>query len=232
MPEGDTAFLAAHRLHQTLPGKTLSRTDFRVPALATKDRSGARVERVYAAGKLLFIVLTAQSGRTLAIHSHLMMDGALSPVEGSPIAHLGPDLLGPAWDAKLAAQNLAATPDRAIGLALFDQCVLAGVDNVYRSELCFLAGVHPAASAGDVVTASMADRAHALLIANALEPVRSTTGSRRRGQELWVYGRDRRPCRRCGTPIRRGTLGARNGPAGERVIYFCPACQRAGPQTG
>lgn len=263
MPEGDTVFRAAHRLHQALAGKTLSRTDFRIPSLATKDLSGATVERAYAAGKHLFIMATGNS-RSLAIHSHLMMDGAwhvyrrgekwrrpgftaravlrageveavgfdlgileLTADPETTVAHLGPDLLGPGWDPEVATANLEAEPTRAVGLALLDQRVLAGVGNIYRSELCFLSGVHPAAPTGDADAAELVAQAHRLLTANAMEPVRSTTGSRRRGQELWVYGRDRRPCRRCGTPIRRGALGSGRGPTAERVIYYCPACQPA-----
>ena len=50
-----------------------------------------------------------------------------------------------------------------------------------------------------------------------------TTGVNRRGEETWVYGRAGRPCRRCGTPIRRAEQGA----AGEeRLRFWCPACQR------
>ncbi len=51
--------------------------------------------------------------------------------DGDPVAHLGPDLLGPDWDPQVAAVNLAAQPDRPIAAALLDQRVLAGVGNVY-----------------------------------------------------------------------------------------------------
>jgi endonuclease VIII len=40
----------------------------------------------------------------------------------------------------------------------------------------------------------------------------------RRGQQVWVYGREGQPCRRCGTRIRKAELG-------ERVTYWCPSCQ-------
>ncbi len=282
MPEGDTVFAAAHRLYGALEGKVLSRTDFRVPALATKDLSGARVERVRAVGKHLFIDLAGASATRLSVHSHLMMDGAWhlyrpgekwrrpgftarvvlrarraageAPADGAPsgdtevveavgfdlgileltadpaaaVAHLGPDLLGEDWDAARARRNLAADPDRPVGAALLDQRVLAGIGNIYRSELCFLAGVHPADPVRGCDTGRLVDDAHRLLTANALRAVRCTTGDPRRGRELWVYGRDRRPCRRCHAPIRRDTLIA--DPTGsERVIYFCPRCQ---PYTG
>ncbi len=63
--------------------------------------------------------------------------------ESEVVGHLGPDLLGPDWDADVALANLTADPERPIGLALLDQRVLAGLGNVYRNELCFLRGVLP-----------------------------------------------------------------------------------------
>ena len=145
------------------------------------------------------------------------------------VAHLGPDLLGDDWDPVVAAANLSADPQRPVGLALLDQRLLAGVGNIYRSELCFLAGAHPSTPIGDVDVDTLVASAHRPLTANALHAVRSTTGDRHRGRKLWVYGRDRRPCRRCGTPIVRGALGEPSSP--ERVVYVCPRCQAA-DQTG
>ena len=54
----------------------------------------------------------------------------------------------------------------------------------------------------------------------------TTTPQGGRGEENWVYGREGRPCRRCGTPIQRGVQGAG---VLERVIYWCPSCQPAPP---
>ncbi|TVT28476.1 DNA glycosylase [Amycolatopsis rhizosphaerae] len=72
MPEGDTVFLAGRRLAGALAGRTLSRTDFRHPALATADLAGHTVLTVVTVGKHLF---TRFSGE-LSLHSHLKMDGA------------------------------------------------------------------------------------------------------------------------------------------------------------
>ncbi|MDO5754243.1 DNA-formamidopyrimidine glycosylase family protein, partial [Arthrobacter sp.] len=69
---------------------------------------------------------------------------------GNAVGHLGPDLLGPDWDAAEAERRLLADPGRAIGLALLDQRNLAGIGNIYRNELCFLGGVHPAVPVGEV----------------------------------------------------------------------------------
>lgn len=154
--------------------------------------------------------------------------------EGELVGHLGPDLLDPAWGEDLRAQavaNLAAEPQRPIGLALLDQQVLAGIGNVYRSELCFLRRIHPAAptaAAGDL--GEMVDLAHRLLVLNADRTVRVTTGGMLgRDGDLWVYGRGGRQCRRCRTPIERGELAEPRLEGTEpRVLWFCPRCQ-AGP---
>ncbi len=55
--------------------------------------------------------------------------------EETVVGHLGPDLLGPDWNAELALANLRVDPSRPIGLALLDQRLLAGLGNVYRAEL-------------------------------------------------------------------------------------------------
>ena len=52
---------------------------------------------------------------------------------------------------------------------------------------------------------------------------RAFTGSTRPGEERWVYGREGKPCRRCGTRIRKGSLG--DTPLTERDTYWCPRCQ-------
>ena len=138
----------------------------------------------------------------------------------SVVAHLGPDLLGADWDARTAAANLAADPDRPIATALLDQRVMAGVGNVYCNELCFIAGLLPTSPVAAVADPlRLVSRAHDMLMANRGRWHRVTTGDRRRGNELWVYGRAGLPCRRCGTLINTDR-------GGERVTYWCPTCQR------
>jgi endonuclease-8 len=72
LPEGDTVWLTAHRLHRALAGRVLTVSDLRVPQLATVDLRGIEVEEVLARGKHLLIRLG--DGRTL--HNHLRMDGS------------------------------------------------------------------------------------------------------------------------------------------------------------
>ncbi|KDE98655.1 DNA glycosylase [Mycolicibacterium aromaticivorans JS19b1 = JCM 16368] len=138
------------------------------------------------------------------------------------VAHLGPDLLGDDWDPKAAAANLAEDPDRPIAPALLDQRNLAGVGNVYANELCFVFGrlpTSPVSSLPDPLR--VVTRARDMLWANRTRVNRTTTGNRRGGQDLWVYGRAGEPCRRCGTPIRRAESSD-----DDRVTYWCPSCQR------
>jgi endonuclease-8 len=72
VPEGDTVWLTAHRLHAALSGQALVRADLRVPKLATVDLAGRRLVEVVPRGKHLMARL--EGGLTL--HSHLQMDGA------------------------------------------------------------------------------------------------------------------------------------------------------------
>jgi endonuclease VIII len=251
MPEGDTVWHTAETLRQALVGRTLTRCDVRVPRFATVDLTGQVVDEVCSRGKHLFIRVGPAS-----IHSHLKMDGSwrvhsramrddhririileangiravgidLGVLEildrghdGDVVAHLGPDLLGADWDAQVAAANLTARPDRPIAEALLDQRVLAGIGNVYCNELCFVSGRLPTAPVSAVTDAHrLVSRARDMLWANRYRWNRCTTGDTRTGRQLWVYGRAGQSCRRCGTPINYDG-------SGERVAYWCPACQR------
>jgi endonuclease-8 len=143
--------------------------------------------------------------------------------EDRVIGHLGPDLLGPNWDPAEAARRLRRHPGLTIGEALLDQRNLAGIGTIWRSETLFLAGVSPWRPVGEVdgLEGIVARTARLMsAVKDRRGPV--TTGDPRPGRELWVYGRDRRPCRRCGNPIVRGEMGSRPY---ERLIFHCPVCQ-------
>ena len=70
--------------------------------------------------------------------------------EDTVVGHLGPDLLGPDWDEDEAAAAAARRPHRPVADAILDQRNLAGLGNLYKNELCFLAGVHPRLPVGEV----------------------------------------------------------------------------------
>lgn len=141
--------------------------------------------------------------------------------ENQLIGHLGPDLLAPGWNdehATEAARRLSAEPGRELGLALLDQTAMAGVGNLYKTEVCFLLGCSPWTPVERADIAKAVRLCRELLLRNAWHPEQSTTGDPRRGAQHWVYGR--RTCLRCGTPVHRATQGT-----DERVTYHCPHCQ-------
>ncbi|MFF9351808.1 DNA-formamidopyrimidine glycosylase family protein [Streptomyces sp. NPDC014734] len=160
--------------------------------------------------------------------------------EARAVGHLGPDLLGPDWDPGTALRNLLRDPSRPLGEALLDQRNLAGIGNIYKAELCFLARATPWLPVGDLASptaARLVTTAGQLLDANRDRPVRMTTTGANRparpgaaplrygaNERLWVYGRAGRPCLRCGTPIRAADQDA-------RPTYWCPRCQ-TGPTPG
>ena len=144
------------------------------------------------------------------------------------------DLLNEEFDAEAALGRLMARPNEALADALLDQTVLAGIGNVFKSEICFVQGLHPFRAVEtlthDEAAATIAS-ARKLLKANVLEDSgdlivtyrgqqRRTTHASDPGASLWVYGRAGEPCRRCGEPIRRRIQGA-----DARVTFWCPRCQ-------
>jgi endonuclease VIII len=183
--------------------------------------------RAYAPGErwagrpahLIRVVL--HTARSVAVGYHLH-ELALIPTaeEAGLLDYLGPDLLGDDWDAAEAVRRIAREPDRTIAEALLDQRNLAGVGNLYQTETLFLRGLWPwtpVAQVPDLAgTVALAQR---LVAANRGRWTQTTTGSLRRGETSYVYGRRAQPCRRCGTAIRRAEQD-------ERVTYWCPRCQR------
>lgn len=143
--------------------------------------------------------------------------------EDSVVGHLGPDILAPDWRADVALGRVLADPERPVGIVLLDQRVIAGLGNVYRNELCFLRGVLPTRPVGEVPDPKrLVALAHSLITANKDRVERTTTG-RLRGTTDWVYGRRGKPCLRCGTSIREGTLGVNELEL--RNTFWCPRCQ-------
>ena len=121
-------------------------------------------------------------------------------------------------------------PSRAtetIGDVLLDQRAVAGLGNVYRSELCFLERIDPftpVAAVEDAVMKRLLERGAALIQANSRGGARVTTAAGTSGR-LYVYNRTGRPCRRCGTLIQsRAAFSPKYG--NPRRVYWCPSCQR------
>jgi len=148
------------------------------------------------------------------------------------VGHLGPDPLGPDWDAEEAARRLRRAPERPVGEALLDQRNIAGLGTIYGSETLFVAGVSPWRPAGAVEDlAGLAALARRMLEAHK-EPggrhgLPVTTGDPHPGRRVWVYGRGGRPCLRCGTPVGVADMGAAGNEGRKRPLYWCPSCQQA-----
>ncbi|MCU1454666.1 MAG: nei [Acidimicrobiales bacterium] len=140
-----------------------------------------------------------------------------------PVGHLGPDLCGPDPDIAECVRRLRALlePDVEAGVALLDQRIACGVGNVYKSEVLHQRGVDPFTPVGgldDATWHNLFTTAARLLRAN-LVTSRRTTVSGPPGS-VAVYGRQRQPCPRCGTPIRMRRQGEQ-----ARSTYWCPTCQ-------
>ncbi len=147
---------------------------------------------------------------------------------------LGPDLLSADFDRAEALRRLCARGAMPIADALLDQRIVAGIGNVYKSEVLFLCRINPFARVDrldDAQRTAAIDTARKLLQINVTSQVapmttysglRRTTGRRNPSDRLWVYGRARRPCRRCGTLIE----SRQQGPDA-RSTYWCPTCQRS-----
>ena len=142
--------------------------------------------------------------------------------EARVVGHLGPDVLGPDWDADAVLANLRGQPDRPVGIALLDQRNLAGLGNVYRTEALHLCGVSPWTRLDDVPDLiELVDKGRQLMLANRDRPGQTTTGALR-AEPHHVYGRAGRPCRRCGTTICAAQQGE---PSQARITAWCPNCQ-------
>ncbi len=147
------------------------------------------------------------------------------------LGRLGPDLLAPGFDPRETLRRLR-DPSRAsltVAEALLDQRALAGVGNVYKSEVLWierLSPFTPMAAIDDATLARLVATSRRLLAANAdrrrgAERITTDAHPAAAGEPLWVYGRRERPCRRCGTPIR----STQQGSELPRTTYWCPRCQ-------
>ena len=150
------------------------------------------------------------------------------------ISMLGPDLVAPNYDQAEAVRRLR-DPARAqmpIGEAILDQRAVAGVGNVFKSEVLFIEKVDPFVPVGTLDEATLErvlTTAREFLQANARSDapagrtttIDTKTGKRLAPSRLWVYDRAGRPCHRCGTLIREESQGSEL----PRTTYFCPSCQ-------
>ncbi len=148
-------------------------------------------------------------------------------------SRLGPDVLAADFDAASAVEQLRAQADLEIGVALLRQSVIAGLGNVFKSEVCFAGRVHPfrlVMSLSDYELQTLVSHARKFMLANVTDAagdrivtyagLRRTTSRANPAERLWVYKRAGEPCRRCGSTIQSAKQGI-----DARVTFWCPVCQ-------
>jgi len=144
------------------------------------------------------------------------------------------DVLSADFDANEVARRMREHGGEEIGDVLLHQEVIAGVGNVFKSEICFVTATNPFCKAADLDSeraALLVATSRRLVKANVLEDSGDlivTYGGRQRrtthesdpSASLWVYGRNGEPCRKCGERIRRRIQGP-----DARVTFWCRQCQ-------
>ncbi|WP_062388470.1 bifunctional DNA-formamidopyrimidine glycosylase/DNA-(apurinic or apyrimidinic site) lyase [Demequina iriomotensis] len=156
-------------------------------------------------------------------------EGTVLPLLPLSVAHIGRDALDPALDHAEASRALRRGT-RGIKQVLLDQTVVSGIGNIYADEALWLARVHPERPA-EAVTASSARTllgAAREVMSRALAQggtsfdalyVNVNGESGYFSRSLEAYGREGEPCSRCGSPLRRATIGGRS-------THWCARCQR------
>ncbi len=210
-----------HLLHRFDTGATLH-THLRMEGQWRVEHPGERTERVLRRQDLRAAVLT---GTWSAFGLRLgLLDLVPTAREGDLVGHLGPDVLGPDWDAAVAAARVTAS-ERFVGDTLLDQRVLAGVGTFWASEILFLERVLPWTPGRDLdleQVTSMLTRLHRLMETARRTGWQASTGIQRSGEEAYVHARSGRPCRRCGDTVR---VAATGDPPRQRTMFSCPTCQ-------
>ena len=146
------------------------------------------------------------------------------------LSALGPDLLSSSFDRDEARRRIRDTPARHVADAMLRQQSIAGLGNVFKSEVLFLCGVNPFSRVEDVsdeVLDCLIDYGRKLISLNVREDSivggrrtgRNTTGRLNPREQLWVYGRANAPCLKCGTGV--SSASETDG----RRTYWCPSCQ-------
>jgi endonuclease VIII len=162
---------------------------------------------------------------------------ARSLERSSQVPKLGSDILSENFTVEGGVARMAAygreNPDAEIAVVLLNQQVLAGLGNVYKSEVLFAAGVNPFRAMRTITSRemeAMVDVAQRYMKANVPEGkgdgIVTYSGNRRtvhtmdREERLWVYRRQGLECRRCGAAVMMRKQGVQ-----ARSTYWCAVCQ-------
>jgi len=250
MPEGDTLHRAARQLQVLVGERVEVETPHpraQVGGLAER-LDGRRLLAVEAIGKNL--LLRFEGGYLLRSHLRMsgswrvvprgarragrpwlvlrgaereavLWQGPVLELHARGLARLGPDILAepPDFERMLSALR-SDDPDRALGDALLDQRLVAGIGNVWRAEALWEARVSPWRRVRGISDEQLRD---VLEWTNRL--MRASLEGERRDRR--VYRRAGRPCPRCQTPIASRGQGDAN-----RTAYWCPRCQEGEPPGG
>jgi formamidopyrimidine-DNA glycosylase len=170
---------------------------------------------------------------------HLMMVPLVYPDDRSrvvpgPIAHIAPDPLEEAFDARDFSARLARKKTQ-VKRALLDQSLISGVGNIYADEALWRARLHWARPTDTLKRTEVSRLLEAVreVLTEALTAggtsfdalyVNVNGESGYFDRSLNAYGREGEPCARCAAPIRRDAFMNRSS-------YSCPRCQRPVPLT-
>jgi endonuclease VIII len=140
---------------------------------------------------------------------------------------LGPDLLAESFDRVEVLRRMRGHDGDPIADVLLNQRVVAGIGNVFKSEILFLARLYPftpVAQLTDTQLDEVIAIARKVMAVSVAVGHRTTRSSLDPGGRLWVYSRSGKPCRRCGQIIASKKTGL-----DARLTYWCPQCQTAVP---
>ncbi len=247
MPEGDALHRAAHRLQLLVGESVeVAAPHPRAAATGVAEQlDGRRLESVEAAGKNL--ILRFEGGLVLRSHLRMsgrwtvrergaasrgrpwlvlrggtreavLWGGSVLELNARAVSRLGPDILAdpPDFDGMLARLR-RADQRRAVGEALLDQRLVAGIGNVWKAESLWQARVSPWRPLEDVT-----DEELRLVLAEAARLMRGSVATGK--GERAIYRAAGRPCPRCQNPVASWGQGD-----GNRTAYWCPSCQ-PGPE--
>ncbi|MEW9051710.1 MAG: DNA-formamidopyrimidine glycosylase [Neobacillus sp.] len=148
--------------------------------------------------------------------------------EKPPLIGLGPEPFSEEFTKEFLHEKLKKT-NRKVKPALLDQKILVGLGNIYVDEALFRAGIHPERPANSLNEAEIAVLHREIIdtLSEAVKKGGSTIRSYVNTQgeigmfqlELYAYGRKGEPCKNCGTPLEKTTVGGRG-------THFCPQCQK------
>lgn len=119
---------------------------------------------------------------------------------------------------------------KAVKECLLDQSMIAGIGNIYSDEILFTAGVYPARPANSLnmeewkrLAAAIPERISYFIEVNRITPEEylETKGQDYRNTPfLQIYGREGKPCPKCGKTLCRIVVGGRGS-------VYCPVCQKS-----